>query len=154
MTTTNTVQQGDTVVLHYKGTLDDGTTFDSSYDRGDPMTVLAGAGQLIAGFDKALNGMGTGETKTFTLTPEEAYGPRNDEAKTTMGRTAFPDDFELSEGLTLPLMGPNGQQLLGTVTSFTDSDVEVDLNHPMAGKNLTFEVTVVEINSKEEETTT
>jgi len=147
--TTTTVGTGDTVTLHYKGTLDDGTEFDSSYERGEPIQVITGAGQLIEGFDNALTGMAAGETKTFTLSPAEAYGERDDAATTTLSREVFPEELELTEGMTLPLAGPNGQPFLATVTEVTDSDIVADLNHPMAGKNLTFQVEVLTVDGNE-----
>ena len=101
---TTTISTGDTVTLHYKGTLDDGTVFDSSHDRGEPMTVTAGNGQLISGFDSALTGMAEGETKTFTLTPDDAYGPRDENATTTLNKSIFPDDFVFEQDTTLTLL--------------------------------------------------
>ena len=149
MTNTTTVGTGNTVTLHYKGTLDDGTEFDSSYERGEPIQVITGAGQLIKGFDEALVGMGEGETKTFTLTPSEAYGERDEDATTTLAKGAFPDEFEFSEGMTVPLAGPNGQPFIATITEVKEDEVVADLNHPMAGKNLTFEVEVLTIGTNE-----
>lgn len=140
-----TVTNGSTVTLHYKGTLNDGTQFDSSHERNEPMTVTTGQGNLIAGFENALTGMAAGETKTFTIEAAEAYGERNDEAKTTMPRNVFPDDFPFEQGMTVPLMGPGGQQVFGTLTEITDTEVTADLNHPLAGKDLTFEVEVLTV---------
>jgi len=148
---TKTVEEGNLVTLHYRGTLKDGTEFDSSYGREEPMKVLAGSGQLITGFEKALSGMTEGEKKTFTLAPAEAYGDHDPEAKTTMERNAFPEDFDFTTGMTVPLSGPAGQTFLATITDFDDDTVTADLNHPMAGKDLTFEVEVLEIG--EDETT-
>ena len=145
------VGNGSLVKLHYVGTHDDGTEFDSSRTRGEPMSVVVGAGQLIEGFNDALVGMTTGETKTFTLAPEEAYGDVNPDAVTTMSRSQFPDDFTINEGDQIPLTSPGGQNVLGTVKEFTDEDVLIDLNHPMAGKNLTFEVEVLSIETDAEQ---
>ena len=139
-----TVQNGSTVTLHYKGTLNDGTTFDSSFERNEPMTVTTGQGNLIAGFETALEGMAAGETKTFTIAAENAYGNPNPEAVTTMEKSAFPDDFPFEVGMTVPLMGPNGQ-VISTLTEVTDTEVTCDLNHPLAGKDLTFEVEVITV---------
>lgn len=146
-TTTNT--GGTTVTLHYHGTLDDGNVFDSSRDRNEPMTVTLGAGQLIEGFETELTGMNEGDTKTFTLTPEQAYGPRDPEANTTLERSVFPDDFEFTTGMTVPLTGPGGRPFIATITEITDTTVTADLNHPMAGKNLTFEVEVLNVTTTE-----
>lgn len=139
-----TVQNGSTVTLHYKGTLNDGTTFDSSFERNEPMTITTGQGNLIAGFETALEGMAAGETKTFTIAAENAYGNPNPEAVTTMEKSAFPDDFPFEVGMTVPLMGPNGQ-VISTLTEVTDTEVTCDLNHPLAGQDLTFEIEVLEV---------
>ena len=149
MTTTTT--KGTTMTLHYHGTLDDGTVFDSSRERNEPMTVTLGVGQLIEGFETNLVGMNEGDTKTFTLSPGEAYGDRDPSATTTLERSVFPSDFEFTNGMTVPLTGPGGQPFLSTITEITDTTVTADLNHPMAGKSLTFEVEVLTVN---DETTT
>ena len=139
-----TVQNGSTVTLHYKGTLDDGTTFDSSFERNEPMTITTGEGNLIAGFETALEGMAAGETKTFTIESAEAYGDRNEEATTTLEKNVFPEDFPFEAGMPVPLMGPSGQ-VMATLTEIHDTTVTADLNHPLAGKDLTFEVEVLEV---------
>jgi peptidylprolyl isomerase len=133
-----------TVTLHYQGTLEDGTVFDSSRDRGEPMTVTTGAGQLISGFENAISTMETGETKTFTLEPEDAYGPRFEDRTTTLNKDVFPEDFTFEENMQIPLQGPQGP-LLSTLLEGTDTEITVDLNHPMAGKTLTFEVEVLNV---------
>ena len=143
---TTTITEGAKVTLHYKGTFSDGTTFDSSYDREEPMTVTAGRGQLIAGFDAAIAGMAAGETKEFSLSPEDAYGPRNEEATTTLDKSIFPDDFEFTEGMQIPLNGPNNQPFLSTLLEIDTDTITVDLNHPMAGKTLNFAVEIVSID--------
>jgi peptidylprolyl isomerase len=143
--TNKAVSVGDTVTLHYRGTLDDGTEFDSSYERGEPMNVTVGSGNLISGFDSALHGMSQGETKTFTLSPDEAYGDHHPERATTIARTVFPEEVDLSNGSKVPLQGPEGMTFLATVTESTDNEVSFDLNHPMAGKTLTFEVEVLTV---------
>jgi peptidylprolyl isomerase len=148
---TNKVKSGDSVTLHYRGTLEDGTEFDSSHDR-EPMTVSVGSGQLIKGFDSALNGMTEGETKTVTIPATEAYGDTNPDNVTDVDKDQFPDDFEFTEGRVVPLMGPGGQQFLATITGGTDTTVSMDLNHPMAGKSLTFEIEVLTIGETDTET--
>ena len=149
MTNTYTAQEGDKVVLHYKGTLDDGTEFDNSHERGEPMKVILGNGHLIDGFDEAIRGVSDGETKSFTLTPDEAYGDRDDDAVTTLEKSMFPDDFEFTEGMTIPLSNEEGRNFMTTLIEEGDSDVTVDFNHPLAGKNLTFEVEVISVVPKE-----
>jgi peptidylprolyl isomerase len=147
--TTITTTGGTTLTLHYHGTLDDGSVFDSSRDRNEPMTVTLGAGQLIEGFETELTGMTEGDTKTFTLAPDQAYGPRDPEATTNLERSMFPGDFEFTTGMTVPLTGPGGRPFIATITEINDTTVTADLNHPMAGKNLTFEVEVLTVTNDE-----
>ena len=144
---TKTVEKGNTVSVHYKGTFDDGTEFDSSYTRDEPISFTVGSGQMIQGFDDAVVGMFTGDTKTITLEPEDAYGEADPERTTEMPSSAFPADFDLSQGANVPLMGPGGQHMLGTVKENTAGTVLIDLNHPMAGKDLTFEINLVNIDT-------
>jgi peptidylprolyl isomerase len=113
------------------------------------MTITLGSGQLIEGFEKALNGMTKGETKTLTLAPEEAYGDRDPNANVTLEKEVFPEDFEFTEGMNVSLTGPGGQPFVATITEIADENVTADFNHPMAGKDLTFEIEVLNI----EETT-
>ena len=134
-----------TLSIHYVGTLEDGTVFDSSRERGEPMTVTTGAGQLIAGFDNALTTMEEGETKTFTLEPEDAYGHHDPTRTADLDRTMFPEDFEFETGMQIPLTGPGGMPVLSTLLETNDDTVTVDVNHPMAGKTLTFEVEVLNV---------
>ncbi len=138
-----TVTTNETVTLHYKGTLTDGTVFDNSHERGEPMTVVLGEGKLIPGFESNLQGMNVGETKTFTIPADEAYGQPNPEAKTVMTKDVFPEDFDFAVGTDVPLNDPNGNFVLGKVTDTDATTVTVDLNHPLAGQDLTFEVEVV-----------
>tara|TARA_R110000824_G_scaffold18802_1_gene73840 strand:- start:1861 stop:2331 length:471 start_codon:yes stop_codon:yes gene_type:complete len=144
--TKTTVETGNMVTIHYKGTLEDGTEFDSSYNRPEPMVVTVGAGQLIEGFDSALSGMEVGESKTVTLPAEDAYGPRDEEANVTLDKDVFPDDFEFTDGMSVPLSGPDGT-FMATLSDITDETVSADFNHPMAGKDLTFEIEVLSISS-------
>lgn len=148
---TNVVKSGDTVTIHYKGTFNDGTEFDSSYTKGEPMTVTVGSGQLISGFDDALNGMEEGETKSISLGPDEAYGDVDPERFTELETSVFPDDFEFETGRVVPLLGPGGQQFLGTITESNEKVVTFDLNHPMAGKELNFDIEVLSIADREDE---
>ena len=143
-----TIKTGDNVSVHYRGTLEDGTEFDSSYSRKEPITFTVGSGQMITGFDAAVRGMNPEETKTVTFGPDEAYGPSYPDRTTEMPLSAFPEDFPLNEGATVPLQGPGGQHLLATVTNNDNEKVTLDLNHPMAGKTLTFEITVVEVDAQ------
>ena len=139
------VQAGQTVSIHYVGTFDDGTEFDSSRNRGEPLAVQVGSGQVIPGFDEALQGMAIGEVKNIHLTPDMAYGSRNDEAVQTVPKTAFPPEFQLVEGVQVQGQGPAGP-VLATIQSWDESTVTVDMNHPLAGKNLNFEIELVSVN--------
>jgi peptidylprolyl isomerase len=138
------VKDGDTVKVHYKGTLEDGSVFDSSEGR-EPLQFVVGSGQMIAGFDKGVVGMMVGEKKTITLSPEEAYGYPNEQNVMEVDKSNFPPDMELEEGMQL--MGPGGRPV--TVKAISDSAVTIDANHPLAGKTLTFEIELMEISSGE-----
>jgi peptidylprolyl isomerase len=133
------------VELHYKGTLKDGTMFDSSYDRGEPIRVEIGQAQLIKGFENALIGMKAGQKKSFTLTPDEAYGSSNPDAFSTVQRDQFPPDYIFVEGQAVQGATEAGQPIFATIASFNDSDVILDLNHPLAGKDLNFDIEIVEL---------
>ena len=139
------VKDGDTVKVHYTGTLEDGTVFDTSRER-EPLEFTLGQGQLIAGFENAVLGMAVGDIKTVTFPPEEAYGEVREELIIKMAREQFPEDMELQTGQKLQLQSTDGQTFVATVLEITDSEVTVDANHPLAGKDLTFEIEVVEIN--------
>jgi peptidylprolyl isomerase len=135
---------GDTVKVHYTGTLADGTEFDSSRGR-DPLEFTLGQGALIPGFENAVVGMSPGDTKTVEIAANDAYGDRHEQLTQDVPRTAIPDDIELQEGMVLRARGPEGQDLALTVVSFDDQSVMIDGNHPLAGKDLTFTVQLVEI---------
>lgn len=135
---------GCTVSIHYTGTLDDGSTFDSSEGL-DPLTFQMGEGQIIQGLEAALEGMAVGETKTVTIPAEQAYGPRHAEAVQEVPRDMIPDHIPLDLGTSLQLQTPNGSMMPVTVTAVTDEAVTLDANHPLAGQALTFAVEVVEI---------
>ena len=145
-----TVQNGSTVTFNYRGTLSDGSEFDSSYERNEPMTVTTGQGNLIAGFENALTGMAAGETKTFTIEAADAYGNRDEEAFSSLDKNMFPDDFGFNVGMAIPLKGPEGQQVIARLTEVADTTVTVDLNHPLAGQDLTFEVSVLTVGKDHE----
>ena len=137
------VNTGDTISVHYRGTLDDGTEFDSSYTRGEPLTFQVGAGQLIQGFDEAVVGMALNEVKNVTLTPDKAYGEVNSEGFQTVEKSAFPPDFPFQVDELVTGYDGNGRPMAARVSEVHDSTVTLDLNHPMAGKNLNFEIEVV-----------
>ena len=136
-------KQGDTVRVHYTGTLDDGQQFDSS--RGlDPLTFTLGAGSVIQGFDDAVTGMSVGDEKRVTIPAAEAYGPRRDELTLRLPRADLPTDLELEEGSQLR-MEQGEQSVVVTVREMDDESVTLDANHPLAGESLTFDLELVEI---------
>ena len=140
----NDVKPGDTVRIHYTGTLSDGTTFDSSQGR-EPLQFTVGSGQIIPGLDHAIPGMSVGETKTVTVPAAEAYGARNPDGVQSVPREQVPDHIPLDPGTQLQVQTGDGQTLPVTVTEVTAEVVVLDANHPLAGKDLTFEVELVEI---------
>ncbi|NNE78980.1 MAG: peptidylprolyl isomerase [Silicimonas sp.] len=135
---------GDTVRIHYTGTLDDGTTFDSSAGR-DPLEFTLGSGQVIPGFDKAVSGMAVGASQTVEIEADDAYGQHDPNGLQSFPRDKVPDDVPLDLGTRLQLSGPTGQPIMVTVAEVSDETVVLDANHPLAGKNLTFQIELVEI---------
>lgn len=136
------VKGGDTVRVHYKGTLDDGTQFDSSEDR-DPFEFVTGRGEVIPGFEAAVVGMEPGDSATVTLTATDAYGFRNEALVQPFALSDFEEEPYL--GAPVTLVAPDGSEMPGLVTKIEDDQVMIDLNHPLAGETLTFEITLVEI---------
>ncbi|GAB6042281.1 FKBP-type peptidyl-prolyl cis-trans isomerase [Endothiovibrio diazotrophicus] len=137
-------KSGDTVRVHYTGTLSDGSQFDSSQGN-DPLEFTIGGGQVIPGFDAAVTGMAVGDSKSVTIPADEAYGQRIDEAIQAVPRSAIPEEIEVKEGMQLQAAAPNGQPVVVTVVSFDDESVTLDGNHPLAGQDLTFALELVEI---------
>ncbi|MCA8927195.1 MAG: peptidylprolyl isomerase [Alphaproteobacteria bacterium] len=135
---------GHTVHVHYRGTLDDGTEFDNSAGR-EPLQVTLGQGQVIPGFENALMGMSEGESKTVTLPPEEAYGEANPGLVHEVDRAQIPAEIPLQLGMTLTATNQQGGQMQLTVIAMEDDKVTLDANHPLAGKALTFELTLAKI---------
>ena len=136
-------KQGDTVRVHYTGTLGDGQEFDSS--RGlDPLTFTLGAGSVIQGFDDAVTGMTVGDEKRVTIPAAEAYGPRRDDLTLRLPRAELPPDLEIEEGSQLR-MEQGDQAVVVTVRQVDDDSVTLDANHPLAGESLTFDLRLVEI---------
>jgi peptidylprolyl isomerase len=135
---------GDTVKIHYTGTLDDGTQFDSSAGR-DPLEFELGSGQVIPGFEKAVEGMTVGDEKSVNIPPEDAYGHRHDQMVQEVPRSALPAELEPAEGMGLQARGPEGQLINLTITAIGEESVTVDGNHPLAGKALNFDIQLVEI---------
>jgi peptidylprolyl isomerase len=138
------VQQGNLVKVHYTGRLDDGTEFDSSAGI-DPMEFTIGSSEVIPGFEQAVLGMVPGESKTVTLAPEDAYGPHLEEMIAVVERKDLPDDIELTLGHQLEVTQDDGTSFVVMVTELTADSVTLDANHPLAGKNLVFDLNLVEI---------
>lgn len=137
--------EGKRVRAHYIGTFDDGTVFDSSVDRGEPLEFVCMAGQMIPGFDEAVKTMEVGETKKVHLSADQAYGQRNEELVQTIPTANVPGAEELPVGQTVYLQGPGGQPFPAKVVDVNKETVTFDLNHEMAGKELNFEITLVEV---------
>lgn len=135
---------GDTVRMHYTGKLNDGTEFDSSSGR-DPLEFKIGENTIIPTLETAVIGMSAGDTQTVNITAVDAYGPRQDDAIQTVERSMIPENVELIVGGQLQAQAPNGQQLLLIVVELSDESVTLDANHPLAGKDLTFDIELVEI---------
>ncbi len=137
-------KNGDTVKIHYTGKLEDGTTFDSSIDR-DPLEFTVGKGEIIPGFEQAVVGMKPGESKSVEISADKAYGQHHDELVTQVEREKIPSDIDMKAGEQLQLQSPDGRKTLVTVTEVTDSSVTLDANHPLAGKDLSFDIKLMEI---------
>jgi len=137
-------KQGDTVQLHYMGKLQDGTIFDSSRER-HPLQFTIGKGQVIAGFEQAVVGMKIGELKTARIPMEQAYGPHRDDMIVTMDRGKLPPGTNPKIGQRLEITQIDNQTSLVTVTEVTESTLTLDANHPLAGKELTFDLELVGI---------
>jgi len=137
-------KSGDTVRIHYTGTLDDGTEFDSSAGR-DPLEFALGGGQVIPGFDSAVDGMTVGESKSVTIPEDQAYGARHDQLVQQVPRTALPEEIEVAVGMQLQSSSPEGQVMNLVVTEVEAETITVDGNHPLAGQALTFAIELVEI---------
>ena len=133
------------VKVHYEGTFNDGTKFDSSYDRGAPIEFLCGAGQMIKGFDEAVKDMAVGEIKNIHLMPEESYGMPDPDNILTIEQKQMPGSEELEVGEKVYLSGPMGQRFPVKVTSKTDTTITFDANHEMAGKELNFKIELVSV---------
>ena len=138
------VKDGDTVRVHYTGTLDDGTVFDSSVDR-EPLEFTVGAGEMISGFEEAIIGMQVGQSKTVKIPAENAYGARDENLVFIIQREELPQDLDPEVGQRLQMLQTDGPTILVTVTDVFERWIAVDANHPLAGKDLTFEIELVEI---------
>lgn len=138
------VKPGDKVRLHYTGTLDDGSQFDSSAGR-DPLEFTVGSGQIIPGLDREIPGMVVGDKKTVVIAAADAYGESHPDAIQAIPRSNVPAEIPLELGLQLQMQSPSGQIVPVTVVGITDEEVTLDANHPLAGKALTFAIELVSI---------
>lgn len=138
------VKTGDTVKVNYTGTLDDGSVFDTSTGR-DPLEFKIGEGQVISGFEQAVIGMITGESRTTKILAEDAYGPHRKEMVIVVERGKLPQDLNPEVGVQLEVRRPDGHFFPVLVTDVSDGDITLDANHPLAGKDLTFNIELVEI---------
>ena len=136
---------GDHVKVHYTGRLQDGTIFDSSRDR-EPLEFTLGEGEVIPGFEQAVMGMEPGETRTVTITAEDAYGPRREDLLIEVGRDQVAPGLELAVGQQLQLRLQDGRIIPVTVAALTAETVKIAANHPLAGEDLTFEIELVAID--------
>ena len=142
---------GDTVKVHYTGKLENGLIFDCTKDRG-PFEVKIGSGQTVPGFEMGLPGMAVGDKRTLTIKPEDGFGFRDEELKEVIRKQEFPDNLELKPGLQLMVPHPDGDFVRAVVADIKGEEVTLDLNHPLAGWTLIFEVEMIEIQKGEPET--
>lgn len=138
------VKNGDTVSIHYTGTLNDGTTFDSSEGR-DPLAFQVGSGQIIPGLDTALPGMAVGDKKTVNVPCDQAYGPVNPDMRQQVQRAEIPAEIPTEIGTRLQMQAQNGQVIPVVVVDANETTVTLDANHPLAGQDLTFAIELVDI---------
>ncbi|SHH93181.1 FKBP-type peptidyl-prolyl cis-trans isomerase [Marivita hallyeonensis] len=140
------VKTGDTVSIHYTGTLADGATFDSSEGR-DPLEFTVGAGQIIPGLDEAIPGMAVGDKKVVDVSADQAYGQPDPNARQAVPRAEIPADIPLEPGTQLQMQTPTGQVVPVMVAEVSETEVTLDANHPLAGKDLTFAIELMEIKA-------
>lgn len=137
-------KKGNRVKVHYTGKLQDGTIFDSSIER-EPLEFVVGDGNMIKGFDKAVEGMQKGETVTANIPSSEAYGERRADMMVDVPIDQVPENINPAVGQQLSIQQANGQAMPVVVTAISDDKITLDANHPLAGKDLTFEINLVEI---------
>ncbi len=139
------IKNGDTVRIHYTGTLLDGKVFDSSEGR-DPLEFVVGSGQVIRGLDSALPDMEVGEKKRVEIACADAYGPINPGMRQEIPREGIPDDIPLEPGTQLQMQTPQGQAVPVTVVEANEATVTLDANHRLAGQDLIFDIEIVSVN--------
>ncbi len=147
-------KEGDNVKVHYTGKLEDGTVFDTSRNRDEPLRFKIGEQKVIPGFEQAVIGMAPGDSKTEKLPPEQAYGPRREDMIMEMERDQIPDNVDPKEGQQLQLRLQNGQTVPVIITSLSGENVTIDANHPLAGQTLVFDIELVDIGEGESQIVT
>lgn len=143
-------KKGDTVKIHYTAKLEDGTQFDSSEGK-DPMEFTIGEGTIIPELENQVSGMEKGEKKTFTMTADQAYGQRDERLVVELAKDKLPEGLDIQVGSFLQISHPQGGQGLAQVLEIKDASVVIDANHPLAGKDLTFDIEVVGIADQKSE---
>lgn len=138
------LEAGTRVLVHYTGTLDDGTKFDSSRER-EPLEVILGQDMVIPGFEKAIVGLEPGQSITVTIPEEEAYGPHHEEMVIRVPKASFPAELTPAVGEQLILRSPDGNELPALIVDVDDEDATLDANHPLAGFALTFEIELISV---------
>jgi len=139
------VENGNNVKVHYTGTLEDGQKFDSSRDRGETLNFTIGQGQMIPGFENAVMGMEVGDIKDITITPDQAYGEKMEEAIQSVSRNNFPPNFEVEIGAMVQGSTAEGMPIQATIVGEDEENIILDMNHPLAGKSLNFNIELVDI---------
>ena len=139
------VKDGDIISLHYTGSLDDGTVFDTS-EQGSPLSFTVGAGEVIQGFEEGVRGMEIGETREFDIAPEQAYGEYHEDLVRVVPRSAFPPNIAPEMGLGFELELPSGQTLPVRIIDVEGDEVTLDANHLLAGETLTFKIRLLSID--------
>jgi peptidylprolyl isomerase len=140
------VKANDTVKVHYTGRLSNGTVFDSSLGR-EPLEFTIGQKMVIPGFEEGVIGMTVGETRTVSIASQDAYGPYLEDLVGSIRRTQIPPNIDLQVGAMLQMQTPDGGNMLVVIKDLTDEMVTLDANHPLAGKDLAFEINLLEIAS-------
>lgn len=140
-----TIGFGTEVTLHFALSLEDGSTIDSNFG-GEPVTFVVGDGNLLPGFEEALFGLQAGDEKSFVIPPEKGFGAHNPSNVQEFPRDEFPEDVELAEGLVLSFADAQQNELPGMVQEFDDNTVTVDFNHPLAGRDIEFNVRIIDVN--------
>ncbi|TGC07516.1 FKBP-type peptidyl-prolyl cis-trans isomerase [Methanolobus halotolerans] len=138
------IKDGDTIKIDYTGKLDDGSVFDSSEQHGEPLEFTVGANQVISGFEEAVRGMDEGDEKEFRIEPSEAYGEYNENLTQQVPKDIIQSNMDIEEGMMILVRTPDGREMPAKVAEVGDEQLTLDMNHPLAGKALNFNIRVVE----------